>query len=86
MRLTATSPPNRTNWIRIDRLATVVDAHKICHFRAIYASAGADNRSALAYAPAYCVHTLEMNAQRGWGIAAASSMTGELLAVVLIVV
>jgi predicted MFS family arabinose efflux permease len=27
------------------------------------------NRSAMAYAIAYCVHTLEMNALRGWGVA-----------------
>lgn len=27
------------------------------------------NRSAMAYAVAYCVHTLEMNAVRGWGVA-----------------
>ena len=27
------------------------------------------NRSAMAYSVAYCVHTLEMNALRGWGVA-----------------
>src|SRR5690606_8311791 len=27
------------------------------------------NRSAMAYALAYCVHTLEMSALRGWGVA-----------------
>lgn len=27
------------------------------------------NRSAMAYAFAYCIHTLEMNALRGWGVA-----------------
>jgi predicted MFS family arabinose efflux permease len=27
------------------------------------------NRSAMAYALAYCIHTLEMNAVRGWGVA-----------------
>lgn len=27
------------------------------------------NRSAMAYAQAYCIHTLEMNALRGWGVA-----------------
>jgi predicted MFS family arabinose efflux permease len=27
------------------------------------------NRSAMAYAIAYCIHTLEMNAVRGWGVA-----------------
>jgi predicted MFS family arabinose efflux permease len=40
------------------------------------------NRSAMAYAQAYCIHTLEMNALRGWGVAflgfvAASSGSGE---------
>ncbi|MBL6614199.1 MAG: MFS transporter [Reyranella sp.] len=43
------------------------------------------NRSAFAYSLAYCVHTLEMNALRGWGVAflawvaASSGATGELL-------
>lgn len=27
------------------------------------------NRSAMAYSQAYCIHTLEMNALRGWGVA-----------------
>lgn len=40
------------------------------------------NRSAMAYALAYCVHTWEMNALRGWGVAflawvAATAGTGE---------
>jgi MFS family permease len=40
------------------------------------------NRSAMAYAMAYCVHTLEMNALRGWGVAflayvATTTGTGE---------
>jgi len=40
------------------------------------------NRSAMAYALAYCIHTLEMNALRGWGVAflayvAISTGTGE---------
>lgn len=40
------------------------------------------NRSAMAYALAYCVHTLEMNALRGWGVAflafvASSTAAGE---------
>ena len=39
------------------------------------------NRSAMAYALAYCIHTLEMSALRGWGVAflawvAASTGTG----------
>lgn len=42
------------------------------------------NRSAFAYSLAYCVHTLEMNALRGWGVAflafvAASTGTGSRL-------
>jgi predicted MFS family arabinose efflux permease len=32
------------------------------------------NRSAMAYAIAYCVHTLEMNALRGWGVAFLASV------------
>jgi predicted MFS family arabinose efflux permease len=40
------------------------------------------NRSAMAYALAYCVHTLELNALRGWGVAflafvASSTAVGE---------
>jgi MFS family permease len=42
------------------------------------------NRSAMAYAQAYCIHTLEMNALRGWGVAflgyvAVSTGAGETL-------
>ncbi len=43
------------------------------------------NRSALAYSLAYCVHTLEMNALRGWGVAflawvaASGGLQGEIL-------
>jgi MFS family permease len=42
------------------------------------------NRSAMAYSLAYCVHTLEMSALRGWGVAflgfvAISTGTGETL-------
>lgn len=41
------------------------------------------NRSAMAYAQAYCIHTLEMNALRGWGVAflayvAASTGAGDM--------
>lgn len=49
------------------------------------------NRSAFAYSLAYCVHTLEMNALRGWGVAflawvvASSSMPGELLSPTVVV-
>jgi MFS family permease len=34
------------------------------------------NRSALAYSIAYCVHTLEMNALRGWGVAFLAFVAG----------
>ncbi|MBM3648386.1 MAG: MFS transporter [Alphaproteobacteria bacterium] len=49
------------------------------------------NRSAFAYSLAYCVHTLEMNALRGWGVAflawvaASAGMTGELLSPTVVV-
>lgn len=49
------------------------------------------NRSAFAYSLAYCVHTLEMNALRGWGVAflawvaASSSMADELLSPTVVV-
>src|SRR6266851_4820420 len=49
------------------------------------------NRSAFAYSLAYCVHTLEMNALRGWGVAflawvaASNSMTGELLSPTVVI-
>ena len=39
-------------------------AHALFDFRPVLR-----NRSAMAYALAYCVHTLEMNALRGWGVA-----------------
>ena len=35
------------------------------------------NRSAFAYSLAYCVHTLEMNALRGWGVAFLAWVAGE---------
>src|SRR5262249_35502193 len=35
------------------------------------------NRSAIAYAVAYCAHTWEMNALRGWAVAFLASVTGE---------
>jgi predicted MFS family arabinose efflux permease len=38
--------------------------HALFDFRPVFR-----NRSAMAYAIAYCVHTLEMNALRGWGVA-----------------
>lgn len=40
------------------------DAGKLFDFRPVLA-----NRPAMAYAVAYCFHTLEMNALRGWGVA-----------------
>jgi predicted MFS family arabinose efflux permease len=49
------------------------------------------NRSVLAYSLAYCVHTLEMNALRGWGVAflawvaASSGIAGELLSPTVVV-
>ena len=49
------------------------------------------NRSAFAYSLAYCVHTLEMNALRGWGVAflawvaASSRVTDELLSPTVVV-
>ncbi|TXL73420.1 MFS transporter [Vineibacter terrae] len=49
------------------------------------------NRSAFAYSLAYCVHTLEMSALRGWGVAflafvaASTGETGELLSPTVVV-
>ncbi len=49
------------------------------------------NRSAMAYAMAYCIHTLEMSALRGWGVAflvfvaASSGTSGGILAPTLVV-
>lgn len=49
------------------------------------------NRSAMAYALAYCVHTLEMNALRGWGVAflafvaSSSGLVGEALSPTVVV-
>ncbi len=49
------------------------------------------NRSAIAYSLAYCVHTLEMNALRGWGVAflawvaAAHGLQGEALSPTVVV-
>ena len=53
------------------------DAGALFDFRPVFR-----NRSAMAYAQAYCIHTLEMNALRGWGVAflgfvALSSGAGE---------
>ncbi|UYN93611.1 MAG: MFS transporter [Enhydrobacter sp.] len=49
------------------------------------------NRSAFAYSLAYCVHTLEMNALRGWGVAflawvaARSGQAGDLVSPAVVV-
>jgi len=40
------------------------DGAKLFDFRPVFR-----NRSAMAYSLAYCVHTLEMSALRGWGVA-----------------
>jgi MFS family permease len=40
------------------------DAQGLYNFRPVFG-----NRSAMAYAIAYCIHTLEMSALRGWGVA-----------------
>lgn len=45
-------------------LTPAADGHALFDFRPVFR-----NRSAMAYAVAYCIHTLEMNALRGWGVA-----------------
>lgn len=40
------------------------DGFKLFDFRPVFR-----NRSAMAYSIGYCIHTLEMNALRGWGVA-----------------
>ena len=57
--------------------AATADGGALFDFRVVFR-----NRSAMAYAQAYCVHTLEMNALRGWGVAflgfvAVSTSAGE---------
>ena len=49
---------------RTTPLQRAADGHALFDFRPVFR-----NRSAMAYAVAYCVHTLEMNALRGWGVA-----------------
>jgi MFS family permease len=44
--------------------APAADGGALFDFRPVFR-----NRSAMAYAQAYCIHTLEMNALRGWGVA-----------------
>ena len=40
------------------------DGYRLFDFRPVFR-----NRSAMAYSLGYCIHTLEMNALRGWGVA-----------------
>lgn len=49
---------------RATPLPRAADGHALFDFRPVFR-----NRSAMAYAAAYCIHTLEMNALRGWGVA-----------------
>lgn len=49
---------------QIKRAVAAKDGHGLYDFRPVLR-----NRSAMAYAIAYCVHTLEMSALRGWGVA-----------------
>jgi predicted MFS family arabinose efflux permease len=57
--IVAASVPRRPS-----RAAPSNDGYALFDFRPVLR-----NRSAMAYAQAYCVHTLEMNALRGWGVA-----------------
>ena len=49
---------------RTTPLPRAADGQALFDFRPVFR-----NRSAMAYATAYCIHTLEMNALRGWGVA-----------------
>jgi predicted MFS family arabinose efflux permease len=49
---------------RAGRAAPAADGQGLYDFRPVFR-----NRSAMAYAIAYCIHTLEMSALRGWGVA-----------------
>ena len=52
-------------WVpRRPAMARPADGQKLFDFRPVLR-----NRSAMAYSIAYCIHTLEMNALRGWGVA-----------------
>ena len=61
------------------------DGERLFDFRPVFR-----NRSAMAYALAYCVHTLEMNALRGWAVAflvyvaASTGITGSPIAPTLV--
>jgi predicted MFS family arabinose efflux permease len=46
------------------RTAPAADGQRLYDFRPVFR-----NSSAMAYAIAYCIHTLEMSALRGWGVA-----------------
>lgn len=48
----------------VPRRAPATASAKLFDFRPVFR-----NRSAMAYSLAYCVHTLEMSALRGWGVA-----------------
>jgi predicted MFS family arabinose efflux permease len=67
------------------RPAPASDGGKLFDFRPVFR-----NRSAMAYAIAYCVHTLEMNALRGWAVAflayvaASTGVAGTALAPTLV--
>jgi MFS family permease len=67
------------------KLAPAKDGKGLFDFRPVFR-----NRSAMAYAMAYCVHTLEMNALRGWGVAflgyvaASTGATGTALSPTLV--
>ena len=49
---------------RATPLPRAADGHALFDFRPVFR-----NRSAMAYAIAYCIHTLEINTLRGWGVA-----------------
>jgi predicted MFS family arabinose efflux permease len=49
---------------QIERATPATDGQGLYDFRPVFR-----NRSAMAYAIAYCIHTLEMSALRGWGVA-----------------
>jgi predicted MFS family arabinose efflux permease len=65
--------------------APMRDGERLFDFRPVFR-----NRSAMAYALAYCVHTLEMNALRGWAVAflayvaASTGITGSPIAPTLV--
>ena len=56
-------------------VARPADGGALFDFRPVFR-----NRSAMAYAQAYCIHTLEMNALRGWGVAFLGFVAGSTTA------